>query len=63
MAMTTHTAHIAAVRISARTKTWASDLRLGGGLLLVAGVTILMGIITPEALYPGTFSTTPSSPA
>ena len=55
--MTTHTAHIAAVHIAARTKTWASDLRLGGGLLFVAGVTILMGIITAEALYPGTFST------
>jgi hypothetical membrane protein len=57
MAMTTHTAHIAAAQIVARTRTWASELRLGGGLLLVAGVTILMGIITAEALYPGTFST------
>ena len=57
MAMTTHTAHIAAVHIAARTRTWASDLRLGGGLLFVAGATILMGIITAEALYPGTFST------
>jgi hypothetical membrane protein len=57
MAMTTHTAHIAAIQIAARTRTWASDLRLGGGLLFVAGATILMGIITAEALYPGTFST------
>ena len=57
MAMTTHTAHIAAVHIAARTRAWASDLRLGGGLLFVAGATILMGIITAEALYPGTFST------
>lgn len=57
MAMTTHTAHIAAVHIAARTRTWAGDLRLGGGLLFVAGATILMGIITAEALYPGTFST------
>jgi hypothetical membrane protein len=55
--MTTNTAQIAAVHIAARTKTWASDLRLGGGLLFVAGATILMGIITAEALYPGTFST------
>ena len=55
--MTTHTAHIAAVHIAARTRTWASDLRLGGGLLFIAGATILMGIITAEALYPGTFST------
>jgi hypothetical membrane protein len=57
MAMTTHTAHIAAVQTAARTRTGASDLRLGGGLLFVAGATILMGIITAEALYPGTFST------
>jgi hypothetical membrane protein len=57
MVMTTHTAPIAALQIAARTRTWASDLRLGGGLLFVAGATILMGIITAEALYPGTFST------
>jgi hypothetical membrane protein len=57
MAMTTRTAHIAAVQLAARTRTRASDLRLGGGLLFVAGATILMGIITAEALYPGTFST------
>jgi hypothetical membrane protein len=57
MAMTTHAASIAAVHIAARTRTWASDLRLGGGLLFIAGATILMGIITAEALYPGTFST------
>jgi hypothetical membrane protein len=57
MAMTTHTAQIAAVQLAARTSTWASDLRLGGGLLFIAGATILMGIITAEALYPGTFST------
>jgi hypothetical membrane protein len=57
IAMTTQTAHIVAVRIAARTGTWATDLRLGGGLLFVAGATILMGIITAEALYPGTFST------
>jgi hypothetical membrane protein len=57
MVMTTHTAPIAAVQIAPRTRTWASDLRLGGGLLFVAGATILMGIITAEALYPGTFST------
>jgi hypothetical membrane protein len=57
MGMTTNTAQIAAVQLAARTRTWASDLRLGGGLLFVAGATILMGIITAEALYPGTFST------
>jgi hypothetical membrane protein len=57
MAMTTHTAQIAAVHIATRTRAWATDLRLAGGLLFLAGVTILMGIITAEALYPGTFST------
>ncbi len=57
MAMTTDTAPIAAVQGAARTKTWAADLRLGGGFLVVAGATILMGIITAEALYPGTFTT------
>jgi hypothetical protein len=54
MVMTTHTAPIVAVQIAGRTRTWASDLRLGGGLLFVAGATILMAIITAEALYPGT---------
>jgi hypothetical membrane protein len=57
MAMTTHTAPIAAFQLAARTRTWAGDLRLGGGLLFVAGATILLGIISAEALYPGTFST------
>ena len=55
--MTTHTATSAAVHIASRTTAWATDLRLAGGILLLAGVTILMGIITAEALYPGTFST------
>jgi hypothetical membrane protein len=57
MAMTINTAQIAAVRIDIRTRAWTTDLRLGGGLLFVAGAMILMGIITAEALYPGTFST------
>jgi hypothetical membrane protein len=55
--MTTHTAPIAAVQPAARTRTWPGDLRLGGGLLFVAGATVLMGIISAEALYPGSFST------
>ena len=55
--MTTHTAQIAAVHVATRTRAWATDLRLAGGLLFLAGATILMGIITAEALYPGTFST------
>ena len=57
MAMTTHTAQIAAVHAATRTRAWATDLRVAGGLLFLAGATILMGIITAEALYPGTFST------
>lgn len=57
MAMATHTAQIAAVHIAPRTRAWATDLRVAGGLLLLAGATILMGIITAEALYPGSFST------
>ncbi len=57
MATTTDLARTSAVRLAARARTATNDLRLGGGLLLVAGATILMGIITAEALYPGTFST------
>ena len=34
-----------------------TDLRIGGSLLFVAGLVVLMGIITAEALYPGTYST------
>ena len=55
--MTTATVPRAAARhvISARTR--ATDLRIGGALLVLAGATILMGIITAEALYPAAFST------
>lgn len=42
-------------RIAGRSR--VTDLRIGGTLLVVAGATILMGIITAEALYPGAFST------
>lgn len=55
--MTTLSLHAASATVAARGRAWATDLRLGGSLLFVAGVTILMGIITAEALYPGTFST------
>lgn len=44
-------------RVAAAAHTWATDLRLGGALLTVAGVTILMGIITAEALYPSAYTT------
>ena len=40
------------MRVTAAGRAWATDLRLGGSLLTIAGVTILMGIITSEALYP-----------
>jgi hypothetical membrane protein len=55
--MTTNTARITVSAVAGRVRSRATDLRLGGGLLLVAGATIFMGIITAEALYPGTFST------
>jgi len=55
--MTTITTHIASTAVASRARDWATDLRIGGGLLFLAGATILMGIITAEALYPGTFST------
>jgi hypothetical membrane protein len=45
------------MRVSPTGRAWSTDLRLGGGLLTIAGVTILMGIITAEALYPKTFAT------
>lgn len=36
---------------------WGANRRLGGALLFAAGGLILMGIISAEALYPGTYST------
>jgi hypothetical membrane protein len=55
--VTTNAAHIVALPVARRARAWATDLRLGGALLFLGGSTILMGIITAEALYPGTFST------
>jgi len=55
--MTTTAARITASTVAERANARAWNLRLGGGLLLLAGTTILMGIITAEALYPGSFST------
>ena len=55
--MTTSATHIAALTAPGRVRAWATDLRLGGGLLFLGGATIFMGIITAEALYPGAFST------
>ena len=55
--MTTATVAGTGVRTAAVSRVWTTNMRLGGGLLVVAGATVLMGIITAEALYPGTFST------
>jgi hypothetical membrane protein len=55
--MTTQTMTTRATQAVTRGRAWATDLRLGGLLLTVAGATILMGIITAEALYPATFTT------
>jgi hypothetical membrane protein len=54
---TTGTMPASLVRVTAVGRAWATDPRLGGSLLAIAGVTILMGIITAEALYPNTFTT------
>jgi hypothetical membrane protein len=45
------------MRVAATGRALATDFRIGGALLTIAGVTILMGIITAEALYPTTFTT------
>ena len=55
--MTTDVARITVTSVVGRVRARATDLRVGGGLLLLAGATIFMGIITAEALYPGSFST------
>jgi hypothetical membrane protein len=52
MTMTTQTMPASVTRVAAVGRAWATDLRLGGALLTVAGVTILLGIITAETLYP-----------
>ena len=57
MTTTSGTLAANAVRVTAAGRAWSTDLRLGGALLTIAGVTILMGIITAEALYPNTFTT------
>ena len=58
--VTSMTAHMLTARlgrVEATRPAWATDLRLGGSLLFVAGAMILMGIITAETLYPVAFST------
>ena len=48
---------VGAIRSAGPVRAWATDLRLGGSLLFLAGAIILMGIISAEALYPVAFST------
>lgn len=55
--MTARSIPAAPASIRAARRDWATDLRLGGALLAIAGITILMGIITAESLYPGTYTT------
>lgn len=58
MSMTTHlTSAPSTPRARSRAVDRIGAMRVAGSLLTVAGSTILMGIITAEALYPGTFST------
>ncbi len=55
--MTTDTMPARAIRAAAAGRAWATDLRLGGALLSLAGGIILLGIITAEALYPRAYGT------
>jgi hypothetical membrane protein len=55
--MTGRTVPLHVERPATFVRTRTTDLRIGGALLGLAGTTILMGIITAEALYPGAFST------
>jgi hypothetical membrane protein len=55
--MTTHSLRSTHWRASTSDAVHATDLRFGGALLFVAGATILLGIISAEALYPAAYST------
>ena len=55
--MTTDPLPARAIHVAAAGRTRASDLRLGGALLSLAGGIILLGIITAEALYPRAYGT------
>jgi hypothetical membrane protein len=46
-----------AARAQVEERSRARDLRAAGALLIVAGMVILMGIITAEAVYPAPYST------
>jgi hypothetical membrane protein len=55
--MTTRLMPAMVLRGATASRAWATDVRLGGALLFLAGGIILMGIISAEALYPVAFST------
>ncbi len=55
--MTTRSMPATAFHVSAARPAWATDVRVAGSLLFLAGGIILMGIISNEAFYPGTYST------
>ena len=55
--MATDTLPAGAIQAAAAGRARASDLRLGGALLSLAGGIILLGIITAEALYPRAYGT------
>jgi hypothetical membrane protein len=57
MTTATRTMPASVARVASASRSRATDLRLGGALLTIAGVTILMGIITAEALYPNAYTT------
>ena len=55
--MTTHSLPSTRRHAWASTRSHVTDLRVAGALLFVAGATILLGIISAEALYPAAYST------
>jgi len=55
--MTSRPMSLSAERLAGAGRARATDLRLGGSLLIVAGALILMGIISAEALYPVAYAT------
>jgi hypothetical membrane protein len=57
MTTVTRTMPASVARVAAAGRTWATDMRFAGSLLTVAGVTILLGIITAEALYSSAYTT------
>ena len=55
--MSTQATHLGVRPLADAARTWATDMRLAGSLLALAGSIILMGIISAEALYPGVYAT------